>query len=915
MAWLPVSSSVSSLSLLSVTFDNALVIYNVELPLIKDGAMDKEYRPFPEPTQSTVIAATPILSPIVAKRWKGNFEHSAATWFQYGSVTDTCIAIVLHDTAQQIARVLLYAVHYPLRSLNPLNKRDVLLPCRTVSSLTIPKSEISFPSGLLHSLNSLISYSKCTLSSITLSTVKPESTNMSPAYFLSHPITSNPSGLSSTGEPFMSDTQIDSDGVLFIYTTIHCDRESKNNDATHLHCSLPQRRFWLCRAIAGDTIEALSDEVKEESGFGESYQVLGGANAQLICELNDNALKGLSPVRIIRCWRRKVCAILFRCALGSVSNTTSQPLSLVADTIVLVDFSGESPLVIVSPGRDIAFFPDDDANTAHGFILSVDGSSVTIFDFNRTTGLVTTSSFRPLLGVSVDSEYIDCHRILIFSDDTKLNMAILGTRSIDHRVCFVAGDVGDVAEAASTGYASVLPNLSTDRSFFFSNNEDVFAIIGLQGDGSGYRNFAVTTSKRILILSSSLSVSAESLHDRTSGLSPIGSFAVCYASNDKIRYLCCLDQTMSTGVVASLGRLSHDCSRFALLGVRPDRLIFYSATSSSTLCEPNQNSNVFSLPLPSTRPALLLEPMIANAVCIGQKKRVSTPILHHIIEKFGRKVSSIVHGEKEGIGSFGAGITPACFAILRNYELTEAASWLLTGTVKFDISANTKLLPSWIPITPKSMGALNSDAILHLLSNGDTYFSDYIKSPGRNVAARLPRQTDPSTLLSREYAQQHLRAGKQLDAIKMLDVSGTESSENLSLLVSLTMAKTTSANSLSILQSLSGSIEYGKSKQTEHGKASTLFAALAEWSSISYSSEMKDQDAGKDMSRWVSILAPSLQRSKLSSRSRQSLMKGELVDGSKTKISSDPVWNTQCNESKHIWCVEKWIKVLTCCCS
>ena len=195
-----------------------------------------------------------------------------------------------------------------------MTKREKLLTCRILSSTTIPKSDVTFPTGLLHSLDSLISYSKHTISTITLSTTTPGSTKISPASFLSHPVTSNPSGLSSTGEPFMSDTQIDNDGVLFIYTTVHCERETNATDVTHLHWSLPQRRFWLCRAVAGDTMESSSDEVKEETGFGESYQVLGGANVQLICELNDDALKGLSPFRIIRCWKRKsLCGFISLC--------------------------------------------------------------------------------------------------------------------------------------------------------------------------------------------------------------------------------------------------------------------------------------------------------------------------------------------------------------------------------------------------------------------------------------------------------------------------------------------------------------------------------------------------------------------------------------------------------------------------
>ena len=114
-------------------------------------------------------------------------------------------------------------------------------------------------------------------------------------------------------------------------------------------------------------------------------------------------------------------------------------------------------------------------------------------------------------------------------------------------------------------------------------------------------------------------------------------------------------------------------------------------------------------------------------------------LLRSVIERFGRKVAPFPHGDDEGIGSLGSGLTPAVFELLSAHGLKDPASWLLTGSCCFERAANSKVQPPWIPVHSKAAAAFNRDASLHIIANGDQYFSDYVKSPDHNMASTLPR--------------------------------------------------------------------------------------------------------------------------------------------------------------------------------
>lgn len=887
LVWLPSDPSQPSLQLLAVGFENGFAVFHVELPIRAEGL-----KPIPEPTQSTVISATPSLGPIAVKRWTGSFECTFVSWLSLGPYVDPLIAVLLIDATS--ASVLLCAMNIPSYSKS-LTAKVNMLSCRILTSKPVPKGSNSLPGGLLQSCytsKALVYFTDERLSMITLS---GSTRGLSPVASLDFPTTSSPPGLSSFGDSFLVDAKRDKDGILHIFSTVHCERLRGSSNPSMLPWSAPTRRLWLCRSVVGDTKETFVEETKEERGFGDREEATGGASADVICELDHDSLRGMTPVRIVRCTGSSVCAVLFRPAFASSRAGSGKTFSLVdADTIALVNFQDKKSTVIaVSKGRDLCFFPSGDAKSVQGLILGVDGSSLAFFDWkSKTCDLKTT--FRPIVGVDNDKDYVDCKRIELFADGSKLALAALGKRERDNRFCFVTGDVCGIADATAESWSKLLPNIVSGRSAWLDENEDVLSIVGLQGDGSGYRNFALATSTRVLILSSALTVAAESKRQVACGnLAPLGSFAVCFSSDNKVRYLCCLDSEFADSGIASL----RETSTNSLLAVRPDRLLFFPFPACPSLVEPGRNPNAFVLPAPNTRPALLLEAMVANAICVGGKQKQTTQVLRSVIEKFGRKVASITHGEKEGIGSSGAGLTSKTYAMLSKYGLKHAASWLLTGTPKFERSVNSEILTSWLPISAKSNGALNSDAMLHLLASGDSYLLEYIKSPEHGMPSPLPRQSDPTAYLCWEYARAALNSGKALDAMKLLDLSGAESTDSLILLISLLLEKDQHNNATGILESLGG-LNESEFSHSSSGNISSSLAALAVSLKKGQKSMAEDQ-----VDRWMKPLAPTLQRSKNTGRVRQRVLYEKALEsaGGKEVEDSDPMWTSPCNESKHVW--------------
>jgi len=735
---------------------------------------------------------------------------------------------------------------------------------------------------------------------------------------LSHPVASQPSGLTAFGEPLLTDTENDKEGVLHVFSVLQCERKKTASESPLLEWSRPMHRHWLCRTVVGDTKQ--TTDQKESTNFGDNDKVVGGAVSDAICELLKDELIGYVPFRIVRCPGSSLCAISYRRALCS-SKGSGLDVSLDAILIAFVDYSGSSSetTIDVLRARDVAFLPTQEGKDPHGVLLSFDGTTLTYFDWYTAERKCSLGSgYRPILGVEIGKDdFVDCRRLFAFSGAGKVVFAAVGTRPRDNRICVVIGELCDAETICDDNWSELIPNIVTDRSCWLEKDEEVITMIGLEGDDSGYRNFAVCTSARVLILSSALTISAESkCPEPCNALAPLGPFAVGFHCRNKLHYLCCLDGHLANGVMCTLPLQKHGYSRHQLMSIRPDRFVLYHNHSGTRCVEFGQNSNAFLLPAASTWPALLLEPLIANAVCVGGKDNQSTPVLRSVIEKFGRKIASITHGENEGIGHHGAGMTSRVFEILGRYGLKHASTWLLTGTVQFERSTNSRILPTWLPVNFKSLGGFTSDAFLHLISNGDQYFADYIKSPDENMAAPLPRQSDPSVYLCREYARSALQQGKGGDALKLLDLVGSDATESTIVQLALMLEKGGKGDAGNLLKLISGYNDNAFARSTAPAKASSSLTALSV-----FLKETKGREtpmSADQINRWMKPLAPSIQRGGPNRRLRQKLV-GEKVlfeVAGKEPADADPLWVAPCSEAKHVWyVVELFASTCLCHCS
>lgn len=92
----------------------------------------------------------------------------------------------------------------------------------------------------------------------------------------------------------------------------------------------------------------------------------------------------------------------------------------------------------------------------------------------------------------------------------------------------------------------------------------------------------------------------------------------------------------------------------------PDRFFFQPFHLTSFEAESATNEDILILPQAITRPAILLEALMANAIALGQgagnillDNDAYQMLLHRAIEKFGPKSTSLPLQDCEGIGQVG----------------------------------------------------------------------------------------------------------------------------------------------------------------------------------------------------------------------------------------------------------------------
>ena len=899
--------------LLGAAFTHGMSVYHVSLPLLVEKGSTNSAEPIPEPTASIQLSQTVLLSPFVATRWSSPVERASVSWMELGP--SPCLSFLLKE--ESTVKAVVGVINIP--SYGSTEEKITTYPFTVlISSVlsTSPEGSSILDFVGYHSVGSHLLHNSGSITTLT----PLLSTDDSFFRLLNCPTTSAAFGLDSEGYISVSDTANDNDGILQIFTVKQCEREitylpSPRPNTQRLDWMPPKQRYLLCRSFVGDNKDAQdpTSEAQAASEYGDIESITGGNYIQLVCDIKIDA--DLVPRRIVRCKGSNLCALLLYRGLEHKNGPSTDAVSIAfVDTI-------KGDIIHVLEGRDIVLTcTAKPGGSEQALILSVDGSSmkklcrVPSSNDSKEGVWEESDTARALLGFEADEEYVEGNLLVRLSSGEKSALLVVGTRVRDERSCLIRGGLSNVGVDDFDAWKSLIPTMRKDSVFWLEPKETIQSLINLPSYQDGRKLLAVATNSRLMLLSMEMRVVAEVCTQLSSAsLAPLGSHAVAYCSRDfKLRYLCNLAGKLSRGLLATLPLPQDGYKVYQLMAVRPDRFVFTDTNSCVRLVEQGENANTFPLPTAITRPALLLEPMVANAICESDTPGKSTAVLRTVVERFGRKVAPFPHGDDEGVGSGGSGITPAVFEMLAAHGLKHPASWLLTGSCGFERAANSRVLPPWMPVNSKAAAALNRDAYLHIIANGDQYFSDYVKSPDHNMASTLPRPSDPSAVVCHGLAQKAMQDGDVGGALKLLDVAGTASSDSALLQLALSLQVEQTSDISQVLKALSGQGDDGYSRSASHQSTVSSLAALVLHLKSRQVNGKVPQQSGKCEKvsdnirrRHMAQLAPSLQRSRKAQRVRHRLIGEAAMEkaarGMEKVVDPDSRWQNPCNETKHVW--------------
>jgi len=587
-------------------------------------------------------------------------------------------------------------------------------------------------------------------------------------------------------------------------------------------------------------------------------------------------------------------------------------------------------------------------------ILDVDGKSIctmTLSEDNTSgenEGWKIGEKVHIFKSISKNDKYLEMIRVLFLSDNTLIYAAFNNADASTHLI--IGGKFDDEINENSVNSSITSKCMFNSKSSRtrFDVGEAFFSLTELpsQPKTDSY-NIAVVTNHRIMIYSVSspnsivlpLTILAQTNVQVTCAfLAPIGSHCVaftsaisCHGNSPKLSYLSCLANSsqenvqsrFKSGIIATLPICEHDISSFLLLAIRPDRFVYIQRHCGVRVVESRHEENSVLIPVTFTRPALMLEPLIVNALCqvskgnTAQSDKMVQSLLQSIIERFGRKLKSNPHGSKEGVGVLGAGITSTLFSLLKDMECYEAASQLLMGYELGSTSSIGKALPPWVPAMDKAFASNSCENALKALVGGDNLLSEYLGTIDSTLEApAMPRPTDPTSIFSR-YLASNCTEDNILDIARFLDLSGSPSSDITLLQIILSMQLDPNSNTDEALLSLCGR-DYSLKNPSERRDFCSVASSLA---ALSLDLHKRQGDDGKVplkegefekiganiSSRWMRQLAPTFQRGLNCTRRPRNCLSGRSLEKTiiKKKINpvlmKDQIWKSNFYETKHVW--------------
>jgi hypothetical protein len=162
------------------------------------------------------------------------------------------------------------------------------------------------------------------------------------------------------------------------------------------------------------------------------------------------------------------------------------------------------------------------------------------------------------------------------------------------------------------------------------------------------------------------------------------------------------------------------------------------------------------------------------------------------------------------------------------------------------------------------------------------------------MSSTLPRPSDPTSILCNEFAINAIKTGDFADAVKMLDLAGTESVDAKILQLSMALQADGSKDATPIIQSL-----FQQDSQIGNGLGSSTVESLA---ALAIELKKNGPISNDFIRRWMQPLAPSYQRGRQSGRQRSRIISESVLSRFGTREPlRDNLFSREFPESKLVW--------------
>ena len=809
LSWIqPCSSGISSLPLLAVTFSSGVAVYHVYSSRSQEGKYEES------------ILSANIIQPLAKAKYSASpilVRQTKVSWFDLGPRSPPCLSIILNEGST--AKLNLCAIDIPWYGSSEIVDPAPTYIYRSIGVLSQIECEFigdSVDMFTISHLGAIGCYSGGMTSLFQPSLHGDQSIpNVADGYLssLCRPVSSESLGINTDGSIWMpgeGSTSVKSeyeDAVLSVFSLNTCskvhDLESPNTK-----WGFPSQRNWLLISAPGDKpLGSLLREEADDGNFNISYRreaERACAVSDVLCELTcgENPVAGLVPERIVREDGGRRAAVLFTSSFfgSNISSDASGrrrrthtriPTDPVAYALLDIDeamLHRSSTSFTLRHARDVSFLPtfimEGGFYCSSIVVLDPDGTglSITTVISSRSRGGTSEKVIESEDKCSLHHEGIEGRRVFTLLNDGHPQLLLAGHSTVVGRPCLIITQHELERDTYSNTYA-LIESESLGHRLWLAAGEEVVSIRELPKHPNAIRALiAVATQCRVMIVSvneTSLSIIAEvKAYLTCPSLSPLGSHCVAFSTSSTpycddescIMYLSCLQGAHGYGVIASLPGKRNRATRVLLKAIRPDRVIISMSHGGVKLFGKDEQDNKFDIPLSITRPVLLLEPLIANALCqdlsFGENAVNNAMVqqsLDLVIEKFGRKETSLPHGDNEGIGCVGAGMTSKAYHVLAQYQCYRAASLLLAGNKGGNADIKTKIMPPWATIPSKLMATIDCDVRLQILSNNDTGVGNIVRSSHAAEALAYSFASDESNV----------------DAFRILDNARTKRSEDI----------------------------------------------------------------------------------------------------------------------------------------